>query len=142
MPIPPTTLQIPFSTNIITTSLTTSLENIIVPSSTINDHSTTTSLITTEKSTISPNQISTDNYIPTTNIIITPETTMIPIQTTIPKISSTITERHYNICTYQYYLTYNCSFDNLTNLQILNKLKDEMLRTYPQNGIIIEVNAL
>ena len=151
-PIPPTTLQIPI-TSIITSTLTTSLANIITSAPTTYDYGTTTNIITTEQSTMTPFPITTNNYIPTSNIITTeqttmtpipittniyipttsittiPKTTIIPIQTTTPKISTTTIERIYNICTYQYYLAYNCSFDNLTNLEILNKLKDEMLRT-------------
>ena len=49
---------------------------------------------------------------------------------------------NYNICTYYVYLHYNCSFLNLNNFGILSKLKSEMLRTYPHNGINVEVNAL
>ena len=30
----------------------------------------------------------------------------------------------------------------MTNIEILNKLKDEMLRTYPSDGINVEVEAL
>ena len=62
------------------------------------------------------------------------------IPSTIPNIPSTIS--YYNICTYQYYLTYNCSFENLDNFGILSKLKTEMLRTYPYNGINVEIKAL
>jgi hypothetical protein len=58
-------------------------------------------------------------------------------------IPSTITEQvNYNICNYYVYLHYNCSFLNLTNFGILSKLKREMLRTYPSNGIDVEINAL
>ena len=60
----------------------------------------------------------------------------------MPIIPTTIPEPTYNICTYQYYLTYNCSFENLNNFQILSKLKSEMLRTYPNNGITVEIAAL
>ena len=49
---------------------------------------------------------------------------------------------NYNICTYYVYWHYNCSFANLTNSGILLKLLDEMLRTYPSNGLITEVNGL
>ena len=141
-PIPPTTLQIPISTSIITSALTTYLANIITSAPTTYDYDPTTSIITTEQATMTHIPITTNNYIPTTNIITTEKAMIIPIQTTIPKISTTIIERNYNICTYQYYLTYNCSFNNLTNLEILNKLKVEMLKTYPQNGINVEINAL
>ena len=54
------------------------------------------------------------------------------ITTTIPK----------EICTYTYYLHNNCSFENLNNTGIFNKLVDEMLRTYPPNGINVEIAAL
>ena len=56
--------------------------------------------------------------------------------TTVPQ------QTNYNICTYNVYLNYNCSFDNLDNFGILSKLKDEMLRTYPYNGRNVEINAL
>ena len=49
---------------------------------------------------------------------------------------------NYNICTYYVYLHYNCSFLNLSNFGILSKLKEEMLRTYPHNGISVQINAL
>ena len=49
---------------------------------------------------------------------------------------------NYNICTYYVYTHYNCSFDNLDNFGILSKLMAETLRTYPSNGINVEVNAL
>ena len=49
---------------------------------------------------------------------------------------------NYNICTYYVYTHYNCSFENLDNMGILSKLKVETLRTYPSNGINVEVNAL
>ena len=39
-------------------------------------------------------------------------------------------------------LAYNCSFLNLTNSGILAKLKAEMLRTYPYNGLDTEIKAL
>ena len=38
-------------------------------------------------------------------------------------------------------LAYNCSFLNLTNSGILAKLKAEMLRTYPYNGLDTEIKA-
>ena len=85
-------------------------------------------------------------FIPTTNIII-PSTTItittVPeiIPTTLPIISSTVQEPIYINCTYQYYLTYNCSFENLNNSEILSKLKNEMLITYPNNGINVEIKA-
>ena len=78
--------------------------------------------------------------IPTT-IVIPPSTIITNAPTTVPIIPSTIPEMPYNICTYQYYLTYNCSFENLTNFQILSKLKSEMLRTYPNNGLTVEISA-
>ena len=64
--------------------------------------------------------------------------------TTIPLNIMTIVpqQTNYNICTYNVYLNYNCSFDNLDNFGILSKLKDEMLRTYPYNGRNVEINAL
>ena len=49
---------------------------------------------------------------------------------------------NYNICTYYVYWHYNCSFANLTNSEILAKLKREMLRTYPHDGLDTEVKAL
>ena len=49
---------------------------------------------------------------------------------------------NYNICTYYVYLTYNCSFYNLTNNGILSKLKREMLNTYPSDGVDVQINAL
>ena len=79
-------------------------------------------------------------YVPTTILYV--PTTIPYIPTTLPIIPSTIEERPYNICTYQYYITYNCSFENLDNSQILEKLKREMLRTYPNNGITVEIAAL
>ena len=87
-----------------------------------------------------PNIPTTIPNIPTTIPVI--PTTIPVVPTTLPKIPTTIQERPYNICTYQYYLTYNCSFENLDNFQILSKLKSEMLRTYPNNGITVEIAAL
>ena len=49
---------------------------------------------------------------------------------------------NYNICTYYVYLNFNCSFANLTNSGILAKLTNEMLRTYPHNGIDVQIGAL
>ena len=76
--------------------------------------------------------------IPTTTITTIPKI----IQTTLPIIiPSTIEEKIYNNCTYQYYLNYKCSFENLNNSEILSKIKNEMLKTYPNNGINIEIKG-
>ena len=82
--------------------------------------------------------------LPETTIINIPSTKKEIISTTIPIINpSTVLEPiNYNICTYYVYLHYNCSFLNLSNFGILSKLKEEMLRTYPSNGINVEINAL
>ena len=48
---------------------------------------------------------------------------------------------NYNICTYYVYLHYNCSFSDLNNFEILSKLRAEMLKTYPYNGIDVEIEA-
>ena len=45
-----------------------------------------------------------------------------------------------NNCSY-YTFEINCIFTNLTNQQILDKLKQELISTYPKNGMSILVNA-
>ena len=132
-------------TTTITSKTTTGISN--MPTTLTNVPSTFANII---PSTISSTKITT---IPTIIQTSVSTTTNIPssIITTIPKsiitsipstIMTTIPEKNDSICTYSYYLTYNCSFENLNNTEILFKLKSEMLKTYPSDGGNVEIKAL
>ena len=136
----PTTIITTIPTTIITTIPTTIIKTIPTIITTTVPTTTITTIPTTITTTVPTTTITTIPTTISTTYITTIPTTII---TTIPTtILTTIPEKNYNICTYNYYLTYNCSFANLTNFGILNKLKDEMLRTYPQNGINVQIGAL
>ena len=128
--IPSTFFNIPTTHPIIPSTLLIQTTFLIIPS-TIPIIPTTNIIIPTTMITTIPTTII------TTALEIFPEPTTIPI-----KIPSTPKETIYNNCTYHYYLTNNCSFENLNNSEILSKLKNEMLRTYPNNGINVEIKAL
>ena len=134
----PTTIPQQMTTIInIPTTLPQQMTTIIKEPTTIPKQMTT---IINAPTTI-PKQMTTIVNVPTT---LRPETT-IPAKepTTIPKIMTTVPQQNnYNICTYDVYLNYNCSFDNLNNFGVLSKLRAEMLRTYPHNGINVEINVL
>ena len=79
--------------------------------------------------------------IPTIPTTITKEETT--IITTIPKkMTNMITSISTIIYNCNYYTVYTeCIFTNLTNEEIYNKLKKDILSTYPTNGISINLNG-
>ena len=147
-----TTIVIP-STNPIEIPIPTTIPNIIpstlpniIPSTILTKIPSTLPLIipTTLPSKI-PSTI--PEIIPTTN----PTTVHNIITTTIPIIPTTITATIQKIippptiildkCIYGAVISKNCVFDNMTNNDIANKVKNEVLETYPQDGINIIIPA-
>jgi hypothetical protein len=108
-----------------------------------------TTTITTIPTTLSP-KIPTTTF--TTFITTIPKTpTTIPttiqeiiptsILTTIPKINIPSTTINKDKCVYGAVITQNCVFINMTSNAIVNKVKNEVLDTYPQDGIDIVIPA-
>ena len=68
-------------------------------------------------------------------IINSPSTQYINQKTTILINPSTIVSlNNSGICSYNIYITTTCSFDELTEEESYNKIKDEIISTFPSNG--------
>ena len=135
----PTTIQTTIPTTIITTIPTTIITT--VPTTIITTIPTTistrlpTTIITTIPTTIQTiistiPKISTseEEFIPSTELKINPTTQLLTIPTTIQ--TNIITDK----CSYITALNNNCSFANLSNFQVLDKMISEILPTFPHKG--------
>ena len=156
--IPITTIPNEIPTTIITPNPETTIQNVIpttvnIPTTIIENIPTTIPKIiqTTIKNipttilTTIINKMPTTNYIPETTIIemkpstqkkmILPSTLPEKIPSTIPKVTETTIPQIIveDKCSYGIAVESNCSFTNLTDMQILEKVKADILSTYPRS---------
>ena len=150
--IPSTILKLPTTTpEIITTNFKMSTNMEEVKSSIIEVTSNVSSipltLENTESETIFPELVSTIINVQSSISII--PTTFKETPTTIPKIPTTIllnaekTElNQISVCNYQVILNENCDFQNKTNTEIYEIIKNELISSFPSNGVSIVIKGI